>query len=56
MRYGVAAKIGVPQVYRHLLHNTLMKDEDEFAVRFFFFSPLSLAIHLELPSGHRDVS
>jgi hypothetical protein len=22
-----------PQVYRHLLHNTLMKDEDEFAVR-----------------------
>lgn len=21
-----------PQVYRHLLHNTLMKDEDEFAV------------------------
>ena len=22
-----------PQVYRHLLHNTLMKDEDKFAVR-----------------------
>ncbi|EGO59069.1 hypothetical protein NEUTE1DRAFT_60095 [Neurospora tetrasperma FGSC 2508] len=24
-----------PQVYRHLLHNTLMKDEDEFAYMFF---------------------
>jgi len=29
-----------PQVYRHLLHNTLMKDEDEFAVH---SPPLSLA-------------
>jgi len=26
-----------PQVYRHLLHNTLMKDEDEFAVCFCLF-------------------
>jgi len=28
-----------PQVYRHLLHNTLMKDEDEFAVCLFALPP-----------------
>ena len=34
-----------PQVYRHLLHNTLMRDRDQFDVRFISLSPSSLCYY-----------
>jgi hypothetical protein len=37
-----------PQVYRHLLHNTLMKDDDEFAVG---SSYLGMGWRYEMGSG-----